>query len=279
MQPYTMSSERFNPPQAGFEQIAYGEDPSTLADVPPYGGLPFEYSAGPWPLHYSYYEPDCVHYQHSALQPGQSEAVDARIPLHAPVPISGYSALLSPCQDDTTGFLYPSFDQADASEDRKPHLTGQANPLDIYLEAPQVLFPTPSELLSDLNSRERSARGDESSAKHESGKSSASRSAAGRTKPEPEEPENLNQRKTYFRSISDNVGFGVTDPDTITSHDKKRCYLECLEEYVQWMHEQIRLVGQEPLPLERVSSYRGLKSRSIRVGVPDSRPRGCPMTS
>lgn len=55
--------------------------------------------------------------------------------------------------------------------------------------------------------------------------------------------------------------------DTITSHDKKRCYLECLEEYVQWMHEQLRLVGQEPIQVERVSSYRGLKSRSIRVSA------------
>ena len=41
--------------------------------------------------------------------------------------------------------------------------------------------------------------------------------------------------------------------DTITSHDKKRSYLECLEEYVQWLHEQIRLIGYEPVPLERIS--------------------------
>lgn len=61
--------------------------------------------------------------------------------------------------------------------------------------------------------------------------------------------------------------FHATYSDTITSHDKKRCYLECLEEYVQWMHDQLRLVGQEPIQVERVSSYRGLKSRSIRVSV------------
>ncbi|KAI0652226.1 hypothetical protein C8Q79DRAFT_1005446 [Trametes meyenii] len=259
-----MSSERYNPPPAECEQVVY-EDPSTPATVPLPCDLPLDYSSGNWALHYSYDEPHYTHYQLSLLQTGAPEAVDARIPLHAPVPVSGYSALLPPYQGDTTGFSYSSFDQADVSEDRKPNIVGQTNPLDVYLEAPQVLFPTPSELLSDLNSRERNARGNESSSNLESSKPAASRSTTGRAKAEPEEPESLNQRKTYFRSISDNVGFGVTDPDTITSHDKKRCYLECLEEYVQWMHEQIRLVGHEPLPLERVSSYRGLKSRSIRT--------------
>lgn len=31
------------------------------------------------------------------------------------------------------------------------------------------------------------------------------------------------------------------------------------------MHDQLRLVGTEPIALERVSTYRGLSSRSIRV--------------
>jgi hypothetical protein len=53
--------------------------------------------------------------------------------------------------------------------------------------------------------------------------------------------------------------------DTISSHDKKRYYLECLEQYITYLHEQLRLVGHEPVPLERVSTYRGLTSRSIRV--------------
>ena len=53
--------------------------------------------------------------------------------------------------------------------------------------------------------------------------------------------------------------------DTISSHDKKRYYLECLEQYITYLHEQLRLVGHEPVALERVSTYRGLTSRSIRV--------------
>ena len=32
-----------------------------------------------------------------------------------------------------------------------------------------------------------------------------------------------------------------------------------------YLHEQLRLVGTEPVLLERVSTYRGLSSRSIRV--------------
>jgi hypothetical protein len=55
------------------------------------------------------------------------------------------------------------------------------------------------------------------------------------------------------------------DSDTISSHDKKRYYLECLEQYITYLHEQLRLVGHEPVALERVSTYRGLTSRSIRV--------------
>lgn len=60
----------------------------------------------------------------------------------------------------------------------------------------------------------------------------------------------------------------------MTSHDKKRNYLECIEQYVQWLHDQIRLVGYEPVPFNRVStecvyepSARGMSTRSIRVCV------------
>jgi hypothetical protein len=55
--------------------------------------------------------------------------------------------------------------------------------------------------------------------------------------------------------------------DTISSHDKKRLYLESLEQYVMYLHDQLRIVGTEPVTLERVSTYRGLSSRSIRVNV------------
>lgn len=34
-----------------------------------------------------------------------------------------------------------------------------------------------------------------------------------------------------------------------------------------YLHEQLRLVGAQPMPIERFSSYRGLTSRSIRVNI------------
>ncbi|EKM61183.1 uncharacterized protein PHACADRAFT_190331 [Phanerochaete carnosa HHB-10118-sp] len=81
---------------------------------------------------------------------------------------------------------------------------------------------------------------------------------------QPGKPENL--RKGYFRSVADNVGFQPTDPDTVTSHDKKRHYLECLEQYILWLHDQIGLAGHAPSRLERIDSYRGLNSPTIRAG-------------
>ena len=53
--------------------------------------------------------------------------------------------------------------------------------------------------------------------------------------------------------------------DSITSHDKKRCYLECLEEYVLWLHNLVQKSGQTPTRLERVESYQGLANNSLRV--------------
>ncbi|EIW64413.1 uncharacterized protein TRAVEDRAFT_158646 [Trametes versicolor FP-101664 SS1] len=195
----------------------------------------------------------------------QGEPVNSGIPLHAPIPVSGYSTLLASNTGDTQALAFSPHGYPAPVEETKPHIGEQTNPLDVYLHAPQVLFPTPSELLTDLNAREREARDGSEAAGKGAPKPTARSPTTPRSKTDVEEPENLNQRKQYFRSVSDNVGFSITDPDTITSHDKKRCYLECLEEYVQWMHDQLRLVGQEPIQVERVSSYRGLKSRSIRT--------------
>jgi hypothetical protein len=55
--------------------------------------------------------------------------------------------------------------------------------------------------------------------------------------------------------------------DTISSHEKKRHYLECIEQYIQYLHEQFELLGEPAPEMERVAvaSYSGLNSRSIRV--------------
>ncbi|TFK80283.1 hypothetical protein K466DRAFT_504163 [Polyporus arcularius HHB13444] len=220
-----------------------------------------------WPLYYSYNDSEYTPFQGHNVEYHQTPC--AALPLHAPVPVSNYTSLLTPSADETPqpSLQYPaaSFGSATPPEDCKPLPVEQENPLDVYLDAPQVLFPTPSELLADLNTRERDTSSDGDSAAKTSAKGDTSPALGKRKRDSVEKPENLNQRKAYFRAVSDNVGFSITDPDTITSHDKKRSYLECLEEYVQWLHEQIHLVGQKPLPLERISTYRGLKNRSLRT--------------
>ncbi|KAH9950465.1 hypothetical protein B0H21DRAFT_723455, partial [Amylocystis lapponica] len=123
------------------------------------------------------------------------------------------------------------------------------SPLDVYSSAPQIMFPTPCELLTDLAARDHTATA-----------AAAAAVAAALVQASAE-----TQRKAYFRAVAESIGFQPTDPDTITSHDKKRSYLECLERYVQWLHEQIQLAGHEPIQFERVSTYDGLTSRSMRV--------------
>ncbi|KAI1793906.1 hypothetical protein LXA43DRAFT_181557 [Ganoderma leucocontextum] len=234
----------------------------------------FGYDVSWGPCYYSYAEPD---YTTWAAGNPNYEVASAELPLYAPVPVNGpaYPSVLSDADDDASGTSYPpsysgSESDTDNADSKPSQPTDEQNPLDVYLDAPQVLFPTPSELLTDLNTRsEVSARADaqpaEKSPTSASSTSSSSSSLGKRKREAREKPENLNQRKAYFRSVSENVGFTITDPDTITSHDKKRSYLECLEEYVQWLHEQIRLVGHEPVALERISTYRGLKNSSLRT--------------
>ncbi|THH04438.1 hypothetical protein EW146_g10176 [Bondarzewia mesenterica] len=134
--------------------------------------------------------------------------------------------------------------------------------LQAYSDAPRPTFPTPSQLLTDLASCTQAP----AAAKRDSDKKVET------------------QRKARQRIVADSVGFSPTDPsvrpltlrrssltsplntsDTISSHDKKRFYLECLEQYIMYLHDQLRLVGADPVPLERVSTYRGLTSRSIRT--------------
>ncbi|KAJ7487671.1 hypothetical protein B0H11DRAFT_1105014 [Mycena galericulata] len=59
-------------------------------------------------------------------------------------------------------------------------------------------------------------------------------------------------------------GFVPSDPDDLSSHEKKRLYLSCLENYVQYLHQLFASINVVPHPLERVSNYR-LTSRSMRT--------------
>ncbi|KAJ7597103.1 hypothetical protein C8J56DRAFT_308250 [Mycena floridula] len=67
--------------------------------------------------------------------------------------------------------------------------------------------------------------------------------------------------------VKDMPNFTALDPENISAHEKKRFYLECLERYVIYLHDQLNLIGVEPLPIERVTTGHGLSSRSIRTLV------------
>ncbi|KAI0721283.1 hypothetical protein C8T65DRAFT_692370 [Cerioporus squamosus] len=240
-------------------QVNYGYVPDQSVTQPCYAP-PYDYgTTQQWPLYYSYNDAEYNPYQGDGVDYHQTPC--AALPLHAPVPVSNYTSLLTPSADETpqSSLQYPaaSFDAATPPEDCKPLPVEQENPLDVYLDAPQVLFPTPSELLTDLNTRERGSSSDGESAAKTSSKEDTSPAIGKRKRDLVEKPKtSISAKRTSVLSLT---------IDTITSHDKKRSYLECLEEYVQWLHEQIHLVGQKPLPLERISTYRGLKNRSLRT--------------
>ncbi|KAF8626515.1 hypothetical protein AX15_004820 [Amanita polypyramis BW_CC] len=112
-------------------------------------------------------------------------------------------------------------------------------------DTPTQTFPTPSELLVEL-----------------AGNNSAADPI------QCDSNRNLNDLSRRPRRRPMNKGMGLIPGDsreTISSHEKKRHYLECLEQYVLYLHQQLNLVGAEPVPLERVKKYGGLNNRSIRT--------------
>ncbi|KAG2350432.1 hypothetical protein BDR05DRAFT_1054551 [Suillus weaverae] len=217
------------------------------------------------PLNYSY--PSIQSYDYSETQ--------AQMHLHAPVPVpvpygpphvANTSRQITPPYVEQTYYDHhlpypPSLNQAPP-----PPTTTSTDILDYYANAPQLLFPTPSELLTDLSTPSAQISTTLSSSLHHPTQSqSTERSDEAPVSTAPNTSKTESQRKARQRAVAEEIGFIPTDPDTISSHEKKRHYLECLEHYVLYLHEQLRLVNTAPLDLERVSTYRGLSSRSIRT--------------
>ncbi|KAL0945154.1 hypothetical protein HGRIS_004306 [Hohenbuehelia grisea] len=110
--------------------------------------------------------------------------------------------------------------------------------------SPPQTFSTPSELLRGMAAQDADAY---------------AAAIANVRKPE-------STRKAHRRAMAESIGYTPIDPDSISSHEKKRNYLECLEHYVTYLHEQIGLVGSTPAALERVlAPGHVLSSRSIRT--------------
>ncbi|KAL0072031.1 hypothetical protein AAF712_000954 [Marasmius tenuissimus] len=130
-----------------------------------------------------------------------------------------------------------------------------SGPINMFQDTPQTVsintFPTPSELLYEIQSNEATSPASDSSG--DSGSTSSQRVQScvpvGLPLVQPTELPTFTQPAR----------------DGISSHEKKRQLLECLEQYVLYLHEQLALVGVEPVPLERTANYRGLSSRSIRT--------------
>ncbi|KAK1232673.1 hypothetical protein PQX77_004149 [Marasmius sp. AFHP31] len=130
-----------------------------------------------------------------------------------------------------------------------------SGPINMFQDAQPTVsittFPTPSELLYEIQSNEATSPASDSSADSGSTSSQRVRSCvpAGVPRVQPAELPMFMQPAR----------------DGISSHEKKRQLLECLEQYVLYLHEQLALTGVEPVPLERTANYRGLSSRSIRT--------------
>ncbi|KAF9056239.1 hypothetical protein BJ165DRAFT_1431933 [Panaeolus papilionaceus] len=110
--------------------------------------------------------------------------------------------------------------------------------------AGRLTFPTPSELLTDM------ANSPDSLSSNSSGESWGSSSSA---------------NKARRRVVAESIGFDSTDPDTITSHDKKRHYLECLESYISFLNSYFESIGAPIPPLTRFEHQKELDNRSIRT--------------
>ncbi|KAJ3480867.1 hypothetical protein NLI96_g8053 [Meripilus lineatus] len=289
MEYYTVPAERYNPANHHHSNLvtSYSDSFPSHAfqeGVPAYPTLPPYYAQGgsqyiSYPNTPSYNQqpghvfcPPPIAGQNLHLEYPSEETTSVQI--HAPVPVSPYTSLLPASgTPDSAAQSTPRISAVPSPSESIPHLhhstLQEKSPLDQYINAPPATFPTPCDLLNELSARDKvgcamppsvpTARPQfgAPAMSCDSGKPKLER------KPTDKKPEN--QRKAYFRAVAENVGFTPTNPDSITSHDKKRHYLECLEQYVLWLHEQLRLVGQEPVSLERFPSYRGLDSRSIRT--------------
>lgn len=96
------------------------------------------------------------------------------------------------------------------------------------------------------------------------------------------------QRSARRQALIENLGFTPVDPyvsllalpsivqsanckifsDRITTHEKKRLYLECLEEYVRYLQRQIELYGGVPVALAKSEEVTdALTNESLRVRV------------
>ncbi|KAG6879716.1 hypothetical protein C0992_012564 [Termitomyces sp. T32_za158] len=207
----------------------------------------------------------------AAHMPARLSSQSSELPLHAPAPLSGQSSSLLTSQCTNTYYPIPMelnempINQSQIAPPTLPPPFGEpckslSGRESSATQRPPTTFPTPSAMLTELSAHPRPPS----------------------LMVQTSEPKNETARKARRRAMAQTIGFEPTDPyvlpfslnsilissssDVISSHEKKRHYLECLEYYVTYLHQQLSLVGYEPVRLERpTTSTRGMSSQSIRV--------------
>ncbi|GLB36210.1 hypothetical protein LshimejAT787_0304980 [Lyophyllum shimeji] len=258
---YVSSSENPYAYSQGFSSPSVAASPFYAASATIDAYQPDTDPRSPWPASsatYGVYDnhPLATYDAAEFSRPSPMTSQCPELPLHAPAPLPGQpSALLFSGAESFEGtpirnlpspnhFSFPA-------EDHRAHLAPQpeseenSHSLESHPRPTQSTFPTPSEMLSELsgNPQPPAAVGPHA--------------LEGRSEP---------VRKARRRAMAQNIGFLPTDPDSISSHDKKRHYLACLEYYVLYLHQQLNLVGAKPVVLQRVQTPgRGMSSRSIRT--------------
>ncbi|KAH6917314.1 hypothetical protein BKA70DRAFT_1251858, partial [Coprinopsis sp. MPI-PUGE-AT-0042] len=241
-----------------------------------------------YPQHQGYYyEPALAQDNYEQSFPAEAEHQRTGLVVHAPMPVLGQSSMLASNLEEYSNHLdryHPPMDMnrhyycdegSQYSRGYESQLSNQNSQ-----SLPPATFPTPSELLVELSYRSDGiapssvpcttsardasptgvARGSEKAPTptvSSPATSTTNESLPGRDKAR--KP----RRRGQIPSV--NTGFMKTDPDSISSHEKKRRYLECLENYVTYLEAQLRLIGVAPVRMRREETYRGLGSRSIRT--------------
>ena len=185
--------------------------------MPPYtpaGGSPYSSDGQPSPSYYSSYPSESYPSQppvyngilHAPFQPPEF-SVRNLAEIHAPIPISRYSTLIPPPMSGTGHALNSHV----SSTENATHLQSQSTTnlaTNVNQNTPLTL-PTPCDLLSDLSSKEQDASRGSETPDISSSKSKSKTVKA--PKSDSEKPVEI-QRKAYFRRVSENVRFKLTDP-------------------------------------------------------------------
>ena len=183
------------------EQIAYSQHYTAAHNCPP---MPMQ----EWPCSDPY--SDLREYPHLNF-PGT--LLTPRVPIRW----STYSSLMPPLtgndnvKESCQKYAVPA-DATHTMDDCKSLPAQQANSLDANPKASQLISPAPPELVPDRNITESSGSPD---CAFDAGRLSPrciSSAYHARKDDNVERPKVLKQRKVYFKAVSDNVGFTITDP-------------------------------------------------------------------